>query len=201
MRSSKSWTSIDSVAGAPAGPSPSVCVAVALEVRHGTAGDRCALSSAGRRAIATRGGGATAEIVGFRQTRYDGGVSSSSSHSPVTRGTVLIVEDDQDLRTIFRMWLRAAGYDVHEAADGVDALRIVEQAPPGLVVLDLGLPTLDGVSVYEELASNVQTRDIPVVVVTGSVDVNLDRLPAACILRKPVTPEELLAAVRACLGA
>jgi CheY-like chemotaxis protein len=87
---------------------------------------------------------------------------------PMRQKRVLIVEDDADLRRMFRTSLALAGYDVDEAGDGVDALRIVEARLPDLIVLDLVLRALDGISVQQELAARAVTRQIPIVIVTGS---------------------------------
>lgn len=113
---------------------------------------------------------------------------------------ILVVEDDADLRRLFRMALSVAGYDVDEAGDGLDALKIIENRPPDLVVLDLVLRALDGVSVRQELAAQSLTRHIPIVVVTGST-VDAGALDVACVLRKPIMPDELLRAVATCLAA
>jgi len=112
---------------------------------------------------------------------------------------ILVVEDNTDLRRMFRMSLALAGYDVEEAGDGFDALRLVESRPPDLVVLDLVLPALDGVSVQQELAACPVTSQIPVVIVTGS-NIDTDRLDVACVLHKPVMPDELIHTVRRCLA-
>ena len=111
---------------------------------------------------------------------------------------ILVVEDDADLRRLFRTALSLAGFHVDEAADGVDALRIIENRAPDLVVLDLMLRSLDGMSVQQELAARAVTCDIPIVVVTGS---NLDvaGVNVSCVLRKPVMPDQLVETVRHCL--
>ena len=54
--------------------------------------------------------------------------------------TILIVEDDADLRRVWRLALQLEGYNVEEAGDGIGALRHLDNHPPNLVVLDLGLP-------------------------------------------------------------
>jgi CheY-like chemotaxis protein len=113
---------------------------------------------------------------------------------------ILIVEDNADLRRLFRMALSFAGYDVEEAGDGLEALRLVENQPPDLVVLDLVLRSLDGVSVQQELAARVFTRDIPVVIVTGS-NIDTSMLDVACVLHKPVMPDVLVTTVARCLRA
>lgn len=112
--------------------------------------------------------------------------------------SILVVEDDDDLRRIFRDSLKLAGFDVREAADGPAALHMIEDIAPDLIVLDIGLPTLDGVSVREEIASVAATRRTPVVIVTGlNIEGTLFRTD--CVLRKPVTPDQLVTVVRKCL--
>ena len=111
---------------------------------------------------------------------------------------MLIVEDDDDLRRMFRTALSIAGYIVEEAADGPGALHRIQYDPPDLVVLDLGLPTVSGVIVRQEIAAHAHTRHIPIVIVTGSSQ-SLDYLEVPCVLRKPVDPERLVSTVRECL--
>ena len=82
--------------------------------------------------------------------------------------TVLLVEDDHALRELYRATLVAAGFSVVAVEDGVEALRYMDGHTPSLVVLDLGLPRLGGEDVRRELASRSDTRDIPVVIVTGA---------------------------------
>jgi CheY-like chemotaxis protein len=113
--------------------------------------------------------------------------------------TVLIVEDDIDARRMFRSALSVAGYRVLEAGDGLDALRLLETQLPNLVVLDIGLPLISGVVVRQELAAHAHTRDIPVVIVTGST-LPHEELGVACLLRKPVSPDALVATVRSCMA-
>ena len=110
--------------------------------------------------------------------------------------TVLVVEDDHDLRYVFASALRCAGYLVQEAADGLQALHMIEGNPPQLIVLDLYLPRLDGLSVRDEVLAHEETRGIQIVVVTGSSEDFGERLSGDFVLRKPVTPDRLVAAVR-----
>lgn len=114
------------------------------------------------------------------------------------RQSVLVVEDDVDLRRMFRSALSFAGYDVREASDGTHALRMIDEQSPDLVVLDLLLPLLGDLAVQQEIASHAHTRDIPIVIVTGST-MSLEGVDVPCILRKPVSPEELVRVVRNCL--
>ena len=116
------------------------------------------------------------------------------------RRTILIVEDNEDLRGLFRISLALAGYDVVEAADGIEALKRLDYAPPDLVVLDLYLPGVSGTVIQQEIAAQAHTRHIPIVVITGS-SVAADELNVACFLRKPVLPDRLIESVRSCLAA
>ncbi len=115
------------------------------------------------------------------------------------RKRILVVEDDTELRRMFRTVLSMSGYDVEEAGDGVEALRLIDNHLPDLIVLDLVLRALDGLSVQQELASRALTRQIPIVIVTGST-IDTASLDVACVLRKPVMPDELIRTVKQCLG-
>jgi DNA-binding response OmpR family regulator len=113
--------------------------------------------------------------------------------------TVLIVEDDPVLRRMYRAALGLAGFDIVEADDGLAALHFLDHRTPDLVVLDLMLPTMSGLVVQQEIAAHAHTRNIPIVIVTGS-DLSLDHVDVPCVLRKPVSPEALVDAVRSCLA-
>jgi CheY-like chemotaxis protein len=112
---------------------------------------------------------------------------------------ILVVEDDPALRRMYRVVLGFAGFTVIEAEDGLSALQHLDDRMPDLVILDLMLPTVSGFIVQQEIAAHPRTRDIPVVVVTGS-EMNLDYLPVPYVLRKPVSPDQLVNTVQSCLG-
>ncbi len=113
--------------------------------------------------------------------------------------TLLVVEDDEDLRSIFKTSLALAGYDVREARNGFEALRSLDAVIPDLVILDLGLPVMSGHTVLEEITAQAHTRYIPVMIVTALPD-RIDK-DVACIMRKPVLHDELIDAVERCLAA
>ena len=113
--------------------------------------------------------------------------------------TVLIVEDDPAVRLMYRTALGFGGFNVVEASDSLTALHLLDQHPPDIVVLDLMLPTVSGLVVQQEIAAHAHTRKIPIVIVTGS-DMCLDHVDVPCVLRKPVTPDRLVNAVRSCLS-
>ena len=118
--------------------------------------------------------------------------------SPPKRPTVLVVEDDPELRTLYRTALSLAGYAVTAVEDGVEALRHIDADPPDIVVLDMGLPRLGGGDVQREIASHAETCDSPILVVTGDAR-GLNSHDFACIIQKPVDLDALARAVERCL--
>ena len=108
---------------------------------------------------------------------------------------VLIVEDDENVRAMFGLALRVAGFETSAASTAMEALERIDTNPPDAVILDIGLPVFSGAVVREELTAHAHTRDIPVIVVTGSQD-DLASLHASCVLRKPVGPRTLVEALR-----
>jgi len=120
---------------------------------------------------------------------------------PLRKTTILVVEDDPKLRDLYRMTLSAHGYAVVAVEDGIDALQRIDQGlSPSAVVLDLALPRLHGLDVYRELKAHSAHHHVPVVVVTGT-DAAIDEQDFACVLRKPITPDQLMQAVTACVRA
>ncbi|HET9191825.1 MAG TPA: response regulator [Vicinamibacterales bacterium] len=113
---------------------------------------------------------------------------------------ILVVEDDRQAREMFRTALRNEGYNVVAVGDGLDALTYLETHSPAAVVLDLGLPRLHGRDVLAEMAAQGLTQAVPVIVVTGESRPLLNDLDYACVLRKPISPEELITSVRGCIA-
>jgi CheY-like chemotaxis protein len=109
----------------------------------------------------------------------------------VRTATVLVVEDDRQIREMFRHALAVCGYRVTTTGDGVGALRYLEGDHADVIVLDLMLPHVGGLDVYKELRAHPETRDIPVVIVTGSDARELGPNQFRFFLRKPVSPETL----------
>ena len=118
---------------------------------------------------------------------------------PVGHGDVLVVEDDEPLRELYRTALQAAGFAVVAVEDGLSALRCVEAAKPSVVVLDLELTQLGGSDVQQELRAHPDTQHIPIVIVSGKDTSAIDPKDVACILRKPISTDELIAAVQRCM--
>ena len=117
---------------------------------------------------------------------------------PTRPRPVLVVEDDDRVRELFRVALTGAGFPVVAVEDGVDALRVMDQTRPAAVVLDLGLPRLSGLDVIQEMSEQPALRSIPVIIVTGQTT---ELAPArfSCVLRKPIDTNRLITAVTTCL--
>ena len=111
----------------------------------------------------------------------------------------MVVEDDASARNAYRTALLLAGYSVVTVEDGVAALRWLDTHHIDGIVLDLALPRLGGLDVQRETLSHHDSRDIPIVVVTGS-EQTVEGENVRCVLRKPVDPEALVDAVRRCVA-
>lgn len=110
--------------------------------------------------------------------------------------TILIVDDDTTLLDLLSSHLSNGGLTVQVAADAAIALRTVIDAPPDLVLLDIGLPYLDGMEILAAMKSDPASRDIPVLVLTGHHDeqeyVQAMNLGADGYLNKPVDRDRLI---------
>ncbi|MFN2629117.1 MAG: response regulator transcription factor [Gaiellaceae bacterium] len=113
-------------------------------------------------------------------------------------GRVLVVEDDEAIADVLRRTLRQEGHEVRSAADGVEGLAIAEEFAPDLVILDLGLPKLDGAEVLRRLRAE---SDVPILILTArsELDDRVDGLDSGAddYLVKPFERKELLARMRA----
>jgi DNA-binding response OmpR family regulator len=116
------------------------------------------------------------------------------------RGTVVVVDDEQNIADLVELYLEREGYRVQKAATGSAALEVVADVRPRLVVLDVGLPDVDGLEVCRRLR---QTSQVPVIFLTardGEVDRVLGlELGADDYVTKPFSPMELVARVKAVL--
>src|SRR5437867_2778947 len=114
--------------------------------------------------------------------------------------SILVVEDERRIAQIATDYLQQAGFAVIAAADGEEALAVARERPPDLVVLDLGLPRLDGIEVARRLR---RESDVPIIMLTARAEES-DRLTGLDVgaddyITKPFSPRELVARVRAVL--
>jgi two-component system, OmpR family, response regulator MprA len=125
---------------------------------------------------------------------------ASANGGDSVEGRVLVVEDDEEIADVLRRALRNEGYEVRTSGDGFDALDTAAAFTPDLVVLDLGLPRMDGVEVCRRLRAE---SDVPILMLTARADTD-DRVGgldsgADDYLVKPFEHKELLARIRALL--
>ncbi|MEY2844934.1 MAG: hypothetical protein RL076_480 [Chloroflexota bacterium] len=114
--------------------------------------------------------------------------------------TVLVVDDETPLRELIRAYLEREGYTVHEAPNGREALTLMPQVQPDVMVLDLMLPEIDGIEVCRRVRA---TSDVYIIMLTARAD-EVDRVVGLEVgaddyLTKPFSPRELVARVRALL--
>jgi two-component system phosphate regulon response regulator PhoB len=121
----------------------------------------------------------------------------------VARESILVVEDDDDIRELLRYNLSKEGFQVSAAASGEEALKTARAALPDLILLDLMLPGVDGLEVCRLLKQDPQTRNLPLVMLTAKGEeadiVTGLELGADDYITKPFSPRVLLARLRAVL--
>lgn len=108
---------------------------------------------------------------------------------------VLIVDDEPMARTLLRLMLVRAGFNVSEAEDGFDALEKIQASRPDIILLDVMMPGMDGFTVCEELRQRDETAELPVIMLSAKTDLDSInkglRVGATKYLTKPISPEEL----------
>jgi DNA-binding response OmpR family regulator len=122
----------------------------------------------------------------------------------MSQKTILIVDDDPDVRLGLHLRLKANHYNVIFAVDGMASIAEARKHMPDLIILDLGLPAGDGFSVMERLKANDSLSLIPVIVLSArDLHANMDRAlkaGAKAFLQKPVDNVQLLSVIRQALG-
>jgi len=116
---------------------------------------------------------------------------------------ILLVDDDPALRTLLRTTFEVADVDVTEADGAAAARRRIRSARPDVIVLDVNMPGTTGLELCEELKANPATREIPVILLTGSTggtSAAAKRVGAEAFVRKPFSPLELLAVAERLAG-
>ena len=121
--------------------------------------------------------------------------------SAAGRGDVLVVEDDPDLLSLVAMILRDAGYDVAAAEDGLQALARIEERMPGVILLDMRMPVMNGWEFAREYRARF-ARAAPIVVVTAAEDARAraQEIGADAWLEKPFDLDDVVRTVARFLG-
>ncbi len=130
----------------------------------------------------------------------DAGQNRRSTMDGVNQTRILLVDDEPDLRQMVRRYLQAEGFDVADVASGEAALLHLGASTPDLIILDIGMPGMDGFTVLQELR---KTSEIPVIMLTARTE-EIDRVMGLTIgaddyVTKPFSPRELVARIRAVL--
>ena len=130
-------------------------------------------------------------------TRHSKGLNMTTE---IKRPCVLIVEDYPLARAMYRVTLEYAGFEVVEAADGVEALLSVRNTVPSLILLDLSMPLMDGWEVTRHLKGDRRTAGIPIVVLSARSGDHLEeqakRAGCVALVTKPCLPSDLVKEVR-----
>jgi len=113
---------------------------------------------------------------------------------------ILIVEDQEDNRTILRDVLSTVGYELIEALNGEDGVKLAQSERPDLILMDIQLPKMDGYEATQQIKSIAELKTIPIIAVT-SYALSGDEAKARAVgcdgyIAKPFSPRELLAKVR-----
>ena len=109
--------------------------------------------------------------------------------------TVMVVDDEPDMRHLLRITLELAGYGVVEAAHGEAALEQVRRSPPQIVLTDQMMPRMNGRELIERLRADESTKAIPIVMLSGTRAAQAGADAADAVLGKPFDPTELIVLV------
>jgi len=119
--------------------------------------------------------------------------------------TVLTVDDSASMRQLVKLTLGGAGYTVVEASDGMDGLDRARSQPVDLVVTDLNMPRMDGISLIQELRKMNSYKGVPIILLTTESDDGRKKearsAGATGWITKPFNQDQLLGVVRKVLGA
>ena len=114
--------------------------------------------------------------------------------------TVLVVDDEADVRTFLTAVLKKGGYEAVTACNGAEALEAVRDKKPDLVILDLQMPEKTGTEFYRHLTKDKSLSDIPIIVVSGLAGRHLAIRKPVAVFDKPINPDEFLEAVEGVIG-
>ena len=110
--------------------------------------------------------------------------------------TILIAEDNADLRSMLRQFLEANDYRVLEAVDGEQAVEVAIRERPDLILMDLGLPGTDGLSAVTQIREQIPVSEMPILIVSAydRLEYRTEAISAGCsgYVTKPVDPNALL---------
>lgn len=108
---------------------------------------------------------------------------------------VLIADDEEDIKIILSMYLENMGYDIVTAYDGLDALETIKERKPDIILMDIMMPTLDGIEVVRQIKAIDSLKDIPVIMLTAAAHSSMVEKAMAAgaedYIAKPFEPEKV----------
>lgn len=128
-------------------------------------------------------------------------IKPGSEVRKMSKGRVLVVDDEDNIRELIVFNLKQQGFETVEAIDGIEAIRKVEEQKPDLILLDLMLPKMDGLEVCQKLCYSEKYSSIPIIMLTARSE-EIDKvlgleMGADDYVTKPFSPRELMARVKA----
>jgi CheY-like chemotaxis protein len=114
---------------------------------------------------------------------------------------ILVIDDEPDVVGFITRLLQDNGYEVASAFNAADALEMIVNQPPGLILLDLQMPYETGTDLFRKLRSRGELKEIPIIVVSGLAGRNIAVSRSVPVIDKPIDEERLLGEVQKALGA
>ena len=127
----------------------------------------------------------------------------AGGREPLKGWRILVVDDEEDVRTFLLTVFADAGAEICEAENGAEGIRMAQSLEPDLITLDLSMPGHDGAAAFAELRRTPGLEEVPVCIVTGHPEMRAliyGRPPPDGFLTKPVSPEKLVATARRILA-
>jgi CheY-like chemotaxis protein len=121
--------------------------------------------------------------------------------SKIIKKKILIIDDEKDILETTESWLKKFGYIVFTALDGEQAIKVLKAEKPDLIVVDMGMPVMNGYSFYQEIKGMPGCQDIPVIIATARIEMRdvLEAEGASAFLSKPFSLKELSAQIKSLL--
>ncbi|OLL28155.1 response regulator [Burkholderia sp. SRS-W-2-2016] len=107
--------------------------------------------------------------------------------------TILVVDDEFDILTVWRLLLERHGYTVLTASNGAAALELVRTSRPDIIVSDCMMPVMSGIQLCAALNADAELREIPIILCSAAADVPAQPNPHIAYARKPLSFDQLLA--------
>ena len=113
---------------------------------------------------------------------------------------ILVVDDERDIVEFLNDLLKDNGYEVYSAFDGVEAMQVIQNKKPDLVLLDLQMPEETGTGFYRKMRRKAEFADIPVIVLSGLAGRDVAVSKSVVVIDKPPKEEDILEGVKNAIG-